>query len=75
MLSERGDMAILLVEQYFDFARALADQYLILRGARWSSAAPAPKWMRRSCAAIWWHETAGPDALAERLGRPATARL
>jgi urea transport system ATP-binding protein len=30
-LSERGDMAILLVEQYFDFARELADQYLILR--------------------------------------------
>jgi urea transport system ATP-binding protein len=24
-------MAILLVEQYFDFARELADQYLVLR--------------------------------------------
>src|SRR5262252_5141392 len=30
-LSERGDLAILLVEQYFDFARELADQYLVLR--------------------------------------------
>ena len=30
-LSERGDLAILLVEQYFEFARELADQYLILR--------------------------------------------
>ena len=30
-LSERGDMGILLVEQYFDFARELADQYLVLR--------------------------------------------
>jgi urea transport system ATP-binding protein len=30
-LSERGDMAILLVEQYFDFARELADQFIILR--------------------------------------------
>ena len=30
-LSERGEMAILLVEQYFDFARELADQYLVLR--------------------------------------------
>ena len=30
-LSERGDMAILLVEQYFDFARQLADQFVILR--------------------------------------------
>jgi len=30
-LSERGDMGILLVEQYFEFAKELADQYLILR--------------------------------------------
>jgi urea transport system ATP-binding protein len=30
-LSEPGDMAILLVEQYFEFARELADQYVILR--------------------------------------------
>ena len=30
-LSQRGDMAILLVDQYFDFARELADQFVILR--------------------------------------------
>ncbi len=30
MLMERGDMAILLVEQYYDFARALAQQYVVL---------------------------------------------
>lgn len=30
-LSRRGDMAILLVEQYFDFARELADQFVVLR--------------------------------------------
>ena len=30
-LAKRGDMAILLVEQYFDFARELADQFVILR--------------------------------------------
>ncbi len=30
-LSQRGDMAILLVEQYFDFARELADQFVVLR--------------------------------------------
>ncbi len=29
-LAARGDMAILLVEQYFDFARALADAYLVM---------------------------------------------
>ena len=29
-LTERRDMAILLVEQYFDFARALADQFLVM---------------------------------------------
>ena len=29
-LAARGDMAILLVEQYYDFARSLADQYLVM---------------------------------------------
>jgi len=29
-LADRGDMSILLVEQYYEFARDLADQYLIM---------------------------------------------
>jgi len=29
-LAARGDMAILLVEQYFEFARALADRYAVM---------------------------------------------
>jgi urea transport system ATP-binding protein len=29
-LARRGDMAILLVEQYFDFARALAHRYVVM---------------------------------------------
>jgi len=29
-LAERGDMAILLVEQYFEFARELADRYVVM---------------------------------------------
>jgi urea transport system ATP-binding protein len=29
-LAQRGDMAILLVEQYYDFARSLADNYLVM---------------------------------------------
>ena len=29
-LAARGDMAILLVEQYFDFARDLMDDYIVL---------------------------------------------
>jgi len=33
-LASQGDMAIVLVEQYYDFARELADQYVIMeRGA------------------------------------------
>ena len=31
LLAARGDMAILLVEQYYDFAKDLADHYIILR--------------------------------------------
>ena len=30
LLASRGDMAIVLVEQYFDFARALADRYCVM---------------------------------------------
>ena len=30
MLADRGTMAIVLVEQYYDFAQALADQYLVM---------------------------------------------
>jgi urea transport system ATP-binding protein len=34
MLADRGNMAILLVEQYYDFARELADDYTVMeRGA------------------------------------------
>jgi len=29
-LAQRGDMAILLVEQYYDFAESLADHYLVM---------------------------------------------
>ena len=29
-LAETGEMAILLVEQYYDFARSLADHYLLM---------------------------------------------
>ncbi|HSF91167.1 MAG TPA: ABC transporter ATP-binding protein, partial [Paracoccaceae bacterium] len=31
MLRDRGDMAIVLVEQYFEFAYELADEFIILR--------------------------------------------
>ena len=30
MLADRGDVAILLVEQYYDFAEALADGFLVM---------------------------------------------
>ncbi len=30
MLADRGDMAILLVEQYYDFAEELADHYVVM---------------------------------------------
>lgn len=34
MLADRGDMAIVLVEQYYDFAKELADDYVVMeRGA------------------------------------------
>ena len=34
MLAQRGDMAIVLVEQYFEFAMSLADRFLVLERGR-----------------------------------------
>ncbi len=31
MLADRGTMAIVLVEQYYDFAQELADDYLVMQ--------------------------------------------
>jgi len=31
MLADRGDMAILLCEQYYDFAEELADDYVVMQ--------------------------------------------
>lgn len=42
LLRDRGDMAILLVEQYFEFARELADRFILLeRGEVVASGGPA----------------------------------
>lgn len=42
LLASRGEMAILLVEQYFDFAKELADQYVVMdRGEVVMAGAPA----------------------------------
>lgn len=41
LLRDRGDMAIVLVEQYFDFAFDLADQFVVLK--RGAVVANAPK--------------------------------
>jgi len=30
LLAQQGEMAILLVEQYYDFARSLADHYVVM---------------------------------------------
>jgi len=38
LLRDRGNMAIVLVEHYLDFAKALADEYIILERGRVVSA-------------------------------------
>lgn len=40
MLANRGDMAILLCEQYYDFAEALADQYVVMERGEVIAAGP-----------------------------------
>ena len=40
MLAQRGDMAILLCEQYYDFAEELADHYLVMERGEVIAAGP-----------------------------------
>ncbi len=40
MLADRGDMAILLVEQYYDFAEELADAYLVMERGEFIARGP-----------------------------------
>ncbi len=46
-LANRGDMAILLVEQFYDFAAALADRYLVMSRGRLFSMERARIWKRK----------------------------
>jgi urea transport system ATP-binding protein len=43
LLRQRGDIGILLCEQYFDFARALADQFVVLSRGAVVAAGAAPQ--------------------------------
>jgi urea transport system ATP-binding protein len=39
-LAQRGDMSILLVEQYYDFARELADEFLVMQRGEFIARGP-----------------------------------
>lgn len=52
-LANRGDMAILLVEQFYDFAAALADHYLVMSRGQLFSRERVRIWKPRACAG-WW---------------------
>ena len=68
MLRQRGDIGILLCEQYFDFARELADRYMVLsRGESWPAAAAKP-WTARTCAGICRSRQRTTPAHAVRAG-------
>ena len=47
MLADRRTMAIVLVEQYYDFAAELADQYLVMERGEIVQRGAAPTWRRR----------------------------
>jgi urea transport system ATP-binding protein len=40
MLADRGTMAILLCEQYYDFAQELADDYLVMERGEFIARGP-----------------------------------
>lgn len=58
-LAARGDMAILLVEQFYDFAAELADQYLVMARGEIVQQAATATWRARACAGWWRFERTG----------------
>jgi hypothetical protein len=55
-LAASGEMAILLVEQYYDFARSLADQYLVMERGEIVARARAPTWNATASSACWRYD-------------------
>jgi urea transport system ATP-binding protein len=47
-LAQRGDMAILLCEQYYDFAQELADQYLVMERGEIIAQGPGAEMHRKN---------------------------
>ena len=47
MLADRGNMAIVLVEQYYDFAEALADQYIVMERGEVIASGPGSEMQAR----------------------------
>jgi urea transport system ATP-binding protein len=43
LLAEGGDMAIVLVEQYYDFAESLADHYVVMQRGEVIASGPGPE--------------------------------
>ena len=55
-LAERGDMAILLVEQYYDFAKELADHYVVLQRGEVILSGIGETMTRTVFSVIWLYE-------------------
>lgn len=51
-LAEEGEMAILLVEQYYDFAESLADQYAVMARGEIIKAGPASEMQAQNVRAL-----------------------
>jgi urea transport system ATP-binding protein len=47
MLADKGDMAIVLVEQYYDFAEELADRYVVMERGEVVAAGPGSEMAQR----------------------------
>ena len=52
MLAKRGDMGILLVEQYYDFAEELADQYVVLERGEVIACGPGSEMQAKNVRAL-----------------------
>ena len=77
LLRAKGDMAIVLIEQYFDFAYDLADAFYVLKRGRGRCRAARPICRAINCGRVWRSDPAGkpPKGWTDGAGIRAGCRL
>ncbi len=69
ILADRGDMAILLVEQYYDVEQELADDYLVMERGEFIARGQGKETWKPTACGSWWRSSCSFFFFLPPLGR------